>query len=473
MKSLKLTIVFFLLSIVFAQAQKWSLKECIEYALNNNLTIQQSALNAELTHLQLKQNKFNLLPTVNGQAGQNNNFGRTVDPFTNQFTTQEINSMQLNINAGLTLFNGLQLQNAIAQSKLDYKAGKQDLEKVINDISLAVATAYLQSLFAMEQKKATELRLQSSSKQEEFIKKQVLAGVLPEGSLYDINAQVATEELAVLNAGNQVIQSLLTLRQLMNLDSAETEFNIIVPDLALPDQSIANYTAQQIYINALRVQPDVQSAETRVLSARKGTAIAVGRLSPQISMFGALGTGYSSALRALDGTPLLKGFLPNGDVTSTGDLVLSPDFDVKLKGVSISNQFDQNFNKSFGFSLQLPIFNGLSTQNSIKRAKLSVKQSELNLTTVQNNLFKNIQQAVTDVKAAQSRYDAAQKSANANKLAYNYADKRFIAGLATSLDFLNAKNNLARADSELLQARFDLIFKIKVLEFYNGNKLTL
>lgn len=452
--------------------QRWSLKECVEYAMNNNLLVQQSALAGQGVRVTLIQNKAALLPSVNGSASQNINFGRSVDPYTYQFTNQQISNTQLSLSGNVVLFDGFQLMNTVKQSKLDYQAGKHDLEKVVNDISLSVASSYLQVLFSKEQLKAAKLRIESIEKQRDVIKKQVLAGVLAEGSLMDLEAQVASEELQQINASNSVKQSLLTLVQIMNLDSADN-FDIEDPNLELADQSIVGFTAYQIYENALRAMPEVKAAEIRSQSAGTALSIARGGYSPRLTAFGSVSSGYSSGAKRLAGTPQFTGFAPNGQITSAFDTVLSPSFKTVFEETPFNTQVNENLNKGIGLSLQIPIFNAWSTHSNISRAKINMARTKVDLQNTKQQIFKTIQQAHLDAKSAQLKYAAAQKAYNATQLSSGYAEKKFNAGMGTSLEYITAKNNATRAQSDLLQAKFDLIFRIKVLEFYNGQKLTL
>lgn len=464
-------ISLFLSSQLRAQ-QKWSLKSCVEYALNNNISVQQSALAGQLAKVTMIQNKAAMLPSVNGSINQNKNFGRSVDPYTYEFTNNSITSVQVSGSANVVLFNGMQMLNNVKQSKLDYEAGHRDLEKVINDISLGVASSFLQVLYSKEQVKAAALRLESTAKQRDVIKKQVAAGVLAEGSLMDLEAQVAAEELQQINSQNTLVQSVLTLTQIMNLDSSDN-FDIEEPTLELADQSILGFTPYQIYENAIALMPEVKAAELRYKSADIGVRIARGGYSPRLSAFGSIGSGYSSAAQRLKGIPVITGYKPNGLFTSSLDTVFEPTYSINTERTPFDSQMNENLNKGFGLNLSIPIFNAMSTRSNVSRAQINLQRFELDMLNTKQQILKTIQQAHADAKAAQLKYTAAQKANNAAMVASSYAEKKFAAGMGTPLEFLTAKNNATRTQSELLQAKFDLIFRIKVLEFYNGQKLTL
>jgi outer membrane protein len=456
---------------VAGYAQKaWTLRECVDYALENNITVKQNELSSELADLAVVQNRYALLPSLNASANRNWNFGRTIDPFTNLFTTQQVQSDNISLNTNVTLFSGFQLRNTLKQSQLDYMAGLSDLQKIRNDISLNVISAYLQVLFAKEQLKVAAARVTQSTEQRDRIKRMVDAGTMVQGNLLDAESQLSNEELSNITAENQLANATLSLTQLLQLQSPEG-FDVQEPDVPLPDVSVAALTPSQIYDIALKTLPEVKAADTRISSAEKGITIAKGGYYPRITAFGSVSSFYSSSSKKISGVDF-NGYLPDGSITAGGDTVLSPSFSSRLEDNPYSDQFDNNLNRAIGLSLNIPIFNGLTTRIGVKRAKLNYENARYSAQQTRNQVYQSIQQAHTDALAARKRFDATERNLTAFQEAYQYAEKRFNAGLLNSLEFLTATNNLTRTKIELLQAKYDFIFRVKVLDFYAGNPLT-
>lgn len=463
-------IVILLFANAAAYAQKsWTLKECVEYALENNISVKQNEIRTGLSELAVVQNKYALLPTLNASANRNWNFGRTIDPFTNLFTTQQVQSDNISLNSSVTLFSGFQLRNTLKQSQLDYMAGLSDLQKIRNDISLNVISAYLQVLYAREQLKVAVARVTQSTEQRDRIQRMVAAGTMVQGNLLDAESQLSNEELSNITAENQLMNAKLSLTQLLQLPTPEG-FDVQEPDVPLPDVAVAAMTPSQIFDIAMKNLPEIKAADTRIASAEKGITIAKGGYYPRITAFGSVSSFYSSSSKKISGVDF-NGYQPDGSITAGGDTVLSPSFSSRLEDNPYRDQFDQNLNKAVGLSLNIPLFNGLSTRSGVKRAKLNYENARFAAQQTRNQVYQSIQQAHTDAIAARKRYDATMRNLSAFEEAFQYAEKRFNAGLLNSLEFLTATNNLTRTKIEVLQAKYDFIFRIKVLDFYAGNPL--
>ena len=457
-------------AIVNAQSS-WSLQQCVDYALQHNLTVKQQYLSTQSSKIAVNENKFNFVPTVNGSASGNYNWGRSVDPFSYTFTNSEIKSVNMSLSTNVTLFNGFQLQNTLKQSQLNYVAGQSDLRKIQNDIALNVVSAYLQVLYAKEQQKVMVNGFDESALQRDRTKKLVDAGVMTRGNLLDAESQLANQELNKITADNQLAIARLSLVQLLELDSTPN-FDVASPIIDVPQTGILAQTPEQIYNIALTLLPEIKSAELKVQSANIGIRIAQGGYLPRLSMFGSLSSGYSSTSKSLDGSPVFLGLTPTGYVTQSGEQVLSPSFSTKYKNTGLSDQIDNNLTKALGLSLNIPIFNGFATGYNVSRARLNGLNAEISSQQTKNTVYKSIQQAHTDAFASQKKYYALEKSVTALKEAYDYAEKRYSAGLTSSLEFLTATNNLTKGKIEYLQAKYDYIFRVKVLDFYVGNSLT-
>lgn len=478
MKNISRSITILLLFVVvLASAQEpvspgkaWTLQECIEYALKNNIQVKQNELNAELSRQNYVQSQATILPTLNGNVSHNYNFGRTIDPFTNQFATDRVLSQNFSLSSSVTIFSGLQQYNTIKENQFNYMASKYDVDKMKNDISMSVATAYLQVLFSEELVGITQGQVDITTGQVDRTKKLVDAGSLARGSLLDIQAQLATEQLNLANAQNQLDLAYLTLAQLLELPSAEG-FTIVKPDLNIPVDGVIASNPGQIYSSALTLMPEIKSAEFRMKGSEKSLSIARGGISPRVVFSGSIGTGYSGASQQLVGSPTFSGYDTTG-LTSGGDFVLTPAYTTQFQTTSFSDQVNDNFNQSFGVFVTIPIFNGLQTKTSISRARISLRNSEYSLELARNQLQKNIQQAYADANAALKKYAATQKASEATEESFKYTQHRYDEGMVNTVDYNIAKNNLTRSRSDLLQAKYDFVFKSKVLDFYQGKPLS-
>lgn len=453
------------------QAQKvWSLMECVDYAQKNNISIRRSSISSEIAEVNMNQSRFALMPTLNSSAGRNWNYGFNIDPYTNDITNKEVFSDNLSLNSGLTLFNGFQLRNSLQQSKLEYLASQSDVQKIRNDISLNVVSAYLQVLYAKEQLKVAEARRDQALKQKERIQRLYDAGIGVQGNLLDADAQLATEDLTVITAKNQLEMSRLGLVQLLQLNDVEN-IEVEDPQVQIPDAVIASKTPDEIFALAMNSLPEIKAAEIRLRSAEKGIAVAKGGYSPRLTAFGQLSTFYASSAKRITGFDTLA-FVPNGSFTLSGEpiyqFLILPSTETSPYG----SQFDQNLNKAFGFSLNIPLFNGTNVRSGIKRAKLNAENSQLAYEAARNQLLQSIRQAHADMRAAKTRYDASVGSVAAFEAAWQYAQKRYDAGLINALEYITTLNNLTRVRIDLLQAKYDYIFRLKVLDFYAGNAIT-
>lgn len=453
-----------------SHAQKiWSLRECIDHALQNNLNIRQTGLTVKQQEIELDRSKAGFYPTLNGNASYQYNFGRSLDPTSYQFTNEEIRSSNIGLNGSLLLFNGFQLQNSLRQSKLEYLASQEDLKKIQNDVSLNVTSAYLQVLYAKEQLKVTSARMDESGQQRDRTRRMVDAGIMTQGNLLDAEAQYTNEELNQVTAENQLANAKLTLIQLLELDSV-SNFDVEDPQVQSPEMTTLAQSPSEIYSLSLQTLPEIKSADTKILSAEKNLSALKGSLWPRLSLFGGLSSGYSSARETVTGINY-AGLLPSGAQTASGEAVLSPVFFTTTERTNFGDQLDQNFSKNFGFSLNVPILNGFNSRSNVKLGKLGLENAKVNSEIIRNQLFKSIQQAHTDALAAQKRLSATEKAVQSLQEAYTYAERRYNAGLTSSLEFLTATNNLTRAKIDALQARYDLIFRVKVLDFYAGRPL--
>ena len=471
---MKKIVIFLSISLFsfYGYPQNWTLEECIKRAKEENLDIKQAKLAAFSSEQQLLQSKLALLPTLNGGGSQGYNYGRTVDPFSNDFTTMNVKTNNFSVNSSITLFNGFQNINRIKRDDYEFMAKKYDIEKVINDISLTVATDFLQILFNKELVKIAERQVEISKKQEERISKLVDEGQLAKSSLLETRSQVASEQLQLVRAKNQQDIALLNIKQLLEIE-ASTDFDIVIPIISLPDQNNILST-NEIYKLVLELFPNVKSAEYRLKGNDKTLSIAKGRLLPIITVSGAMGSGYSNARERITGIDSL-GMIPSGYQLSEGENVdiLMPLLNYNSEITPFNQQLKDNLSKSLTFSLRIPLFNGWMNQMSITNAKIGVMSSKNELQRTKNQLRKQVEQIRADVIAVEKRYDFAKKSTEALQESFTYNEQKFNEGMLNVYDYNDAKNKWAKAESDLLQAKYDYLFKIKILDFFMGNPLTL
>ncbi|MDQ3191848.1 MAG: TolC family protein [Bacteroidota bacterium] len=469
--SICFALFFSFTSFISYSQEAWDLKKCIDYALENNLQVKQAVLNTELANANSWQNKANTLPTINANASHAYNFGRTIDPFTNQFADDLIRSNNFSVSSGLNLFSGFQNFNSVQQGQLEYQASRHDADKIRNDIALSIATAYLQILFSEELLQIANNQVSITTQQVARTKRLVEAGTLARGSLLEVEAQLATEELQAVNAQNQLDMAYLSLRQFLALPINQ-ELIIVKPVLELPVGEILNVTPEAIYVYASTAMPEIKSAQARLRSSDKGLAIAKGGISPRIFVNGALGTGYSGLRQRIVNVEQ-NGFQTIGYTASTEEAVLAPLFTPVFEPIPFNDQINENFNKSIGFFMSIPIFNGLQTKTAISRAKIARYNAQYNLEIAELQLNRTVTQAHADAVASLKKYAATERALSALKESFKYAEQRFNVGMINAIEYNNAKNRLVNAESDLLQAKYDYIFKLKVLDFYQGKPLVL
>jgi len=413
---------------------------------------------------------MNFLPGISANTGYYFNFGKTIDPTTNLFRTQNTQTNTLSLNGNIGLFNGLQRWNTLDQSQFDLMASMANTENVINNVELYVVGGFLDIVYAKENLKVAEDQLTLAKNQLDRTKLLVEAGTLSQSSLYDIEAQASQNEVTRVTAQNSLDIARLNLTQLLNL--AEP-IDIVVPEINMSVQlEELNKTVSDIYQIALSTQPQIRGADYQVKSAEKGLSISKGRLYPSLTLFASLTSNYSNFQQySADYTHL------NVDTIGAvaGDLTPVITYTPSLIQTSVpfSNQYRDNFGQAFGFSLDIPIFNNWQYRNNISRSKIQVLDAQYNLESAKQQLLKDVQTAYADAVAAKNSYEAALKAVSAYEKSFNDGQLKFNAGLITSLDFITLKNNYAKSQSDLLRAKYQYIFKLKVLDFYQGKPLTL
>lgn len=450
--------------------QEWTLEQCINYAWGHNLQVKQADLNRKIAKNNYNASKANLLPTLNGQASNTYDYGRTIDQFTNTFANAEILSDNFFLSANFTIFGGLQNLNSIKQNETAYEASGYDLQANKNTLALNIASGYLQVLLDQELFQEAKDQQEVTAQQVEKTKKMVDAGSLAKGNLFDVQAQEANDEVNVVNSENQLTIAMLSLAQLLDIDSVQL-FKISRPEISIPDNPALNQP-DLIYSEALTNQPDIKSAELKWESATKARMVAAGALYPKLIFATTIGTGYSTGDDAIVPGEVVQ--TPETiTIGSSTETIYFPTQEYSYQLLPLKTQLNENFNKTIGFQLNIPILNGLRSNIGFKNAKLNELNAYYTYETTELNLRKNVQQAYADAVGALKKYHATQKSAESFKEAYNYTRAKFDAGVSTSLDYNTAKTNLAKAESDMLQAKYTYVFKLKVLDYYEGKPLKL
>lgn len=453
-----------------AQNKRYTLKQCIDYAWQNNPDVRQSMLTHESSQLDVQQSRLALLPSFSANAGQNYQFGRTVDRFTNTYVQQTISSNNASINGSFTVFNGFQNQYNIKRQQALERSNSESIQNTKNTIALSVSSYFLQVIQADENIKNCEFQIESTKQRIERAQKQVDAGAADMSNLLSLKAQLANEELNLVNATNTKATAVLSLKTTMQMPVTE-ELEVDVPQINA-DLVSNQMTAYQIYLIALDNMPQVKAATLQSEAARYQTLMSLGNYSPNISLYGNINTVYSQSAKAITGVQV-TGTQIIGVTETSNEKVITPTYTYSSKTIDFSKQLKDNLGQGLGLSLSWNIFNGFQVRNQIQKSQIQEKVSDLNLQRTKNTLLNDINLAVNNYNAARARHDAAVNNVNAQKLSYDYIQKRYDAGVTTSFDYIASKNGYLQAVSNELQARYELVFRGMILEYYKGNPITL
>ncbi len=476
---MRIFIAAFILSFIAFRAEaqtseSWDLQKCIAYAMTNNLTVQQSKLNIERAEVGVRQSKYDLLPNLNAQATYGYNFGQRIDPFTNEFATKRVASNNFFMSSSLDIFNGFSKVNTIKGNQENLLASQYDLKKIQNDISLQICLAYLQILRNKENVAISQAQIDLTGAQVDRMQILVDAGQEPRGSLYDAQSQQAQEELNLINAQNGVTIALLNLTQLMQLPREEARnFDIVKPDLTDEGKELLTNSVDDIYTKAFQEMPQIQAADHNRAAAEYDLKVAQGQLYPNLSLSGSVGSGYSGANTIPVGDPTDITLIPIGVVEPTGQTVVSPQANYNYQTKNFGDQLNDNFNQNLQLNLTIPIFNGLAARANKQRAEINRYDADLAYQQVSNQLRFDIEQAYTDAKAAMNSFLAAQKAVRALEESFNYAQIRFDQKVINTVQYNDIKTQYTNAQSSMTNAKYDFVFRTKILDFYLGNPITL
>ena len=463
-------ILLFLCKLVSAQEMKFNLKQCIDTALKNNILVNQSGLQMQTAEVNMKQAKANLLPNLNGRVDYGFNFGRNVDPITNTFTNNQLSSSNAGLGTSVILFNGMRLQNIIQQNSFSYHAAELDYQQQKDNLTLNVILSYMQVLSNEDILTVSKTQLLVTKKQVERMEVLVKEGSAGAYQLTDVKGQMANEEIGIINLENSLQQSTLSLCQLMNIayqPIMELDRSAIVFNSDLYPQSSA-----QVIEEAMQHMPIVKANTFKIKSAEKSILVAKGSYYPTISFNGSAGSSYSSLFtRSIPSTVTeiqTDGYIKSGTVRTP---VFTQVQNYNSAKVGYGKQMNNNLGFFTGVSLQVPLFNNLQVRNKVKLAKINRQTVQLDAENLNYQLKQNIEQAWLNMNASYNRYKVLEEQLANFEESFRAAEVRFGNGVINAAEYLIAKNNLDRTKLNLVQGKYEYVFRTKLLDFYQGKNL--
>lgn len=451
---MKQTILWGLFSLTLAttsavaqeQTAPWSLEACIDYAYANNIQLKQKVEEQEARKVELHTSKHSWLPAVNANMGQSFQFGRSTSK-SGVIVDQNASNTTFNINLDMPIFDGFKIPNDIAARKLDLQAAIESLNKAKEDLAINIASYYLQVLYNKELQRVAQLQVDLDKEQVAKTEAMVDAGKVPLSQLYDIKAQLAKDEVTLTEAANNVQLALLDLAQSLELERSDRSFDIVTPQItdAVAENMSSILPPETIFDQAVTFKPQIKEQEYLLESQKRMLKVAQAGYYPKLNFGASYSNGYYH-------TSMGGEF---ADTRSFGD------------------QLKQNGQKIVGFSLSIPLFNRFQVRNSVRSARIGINNQQLMLENSKKTLYKEIQQAYYNATAAQEKYQASDKSVAASKEAFDYAQVRYAAGKSTVFEFNEAKTKYAQSLAEQAQAKYDFIFRAKILDFYRGTPLKL
>lgn len=437
MKKITITFLIGIVSLsVFAQ-KKWTLEEAVAHAIENNISIKQSELDLDLREIDKDDAIGRFLPSLNGNASITSNTGANINPVTNSFENTTFTSFTTGFQSNVTLFDGLRNIRQLQRAKMQQIAAQYNLSQIKDDIALFVANSYLQILFEKENLKIIQDQIEVTKQQLERTNELVDAGVVPRGDLLEIKSTLANDEQRIVRAENQIRIALISLAQTLLIKDYEN-FDIVDTDYELPVSTILEQSVSDVIEKAKESRFEIKIANQNLDLAEKDLQIARGAYYPTISAF----AGYNT--RWTDNDFFNRDFI---------------------------TQLYENDGTFFGAQLQVPIFNGLGVRNNVKRSKINIERANFQKEQAELDLESNVYQAYTDAQGAFKAYEAAIVAEEAQEQAYDYSKERFEVGIINSFEFSQALLRFENAQSEAIRAKYDYIFKLKLLELYFGISL--
>lgn len=469
-----LVISCFFAGTSYAQ-EKWNLKSVVDYAMENNLQVKQSEIQALQSKLNYNQSKAALIPDANFNSTGSLNSGSNQDPITFNRITQSYFSTSFQLQSSTEIFNFFSKRNNILYNEWEYKAAKANVDKIKYDIALSSANIFLQILLSLEQEKIAELQIAQTSAQLSNTRKMVDAGSLPELNATQLEAQLALDSVNLVTAKGNSQTAILQLKAFMNIDAAQP-FELEAPPVELiPLESIGSLQPEYVYQTALQNQPLQKVNTFRLKAAEKLTKASKGSMLPTLTLFGTLASTYNNQGTEIIGTtqyiaPI--GIVGIGGVDYTV-MPIQPFTQYNYSKSSFGTQLTDNFRQSIGVNLSVPIFGGLNLKTAYRRNKLNVQSLKIQEELDNQTLKTDIYNAYNDAVVALQKFNASEKNVRANEIAFDFATRRMNVGMLNTFEWITIQNNLLNARLNYLINHFDYVFKMKVLEFYKGQGLKL
>jgi outer membrane protein len=468
-------IIFFALMLLCmgftstAQTKKWTLQECVEYGIKNNISIKQSSLDVENADIDKSIAIGNFLPNINANASHSWNIGLNQNITTGLLENQTIQFTSAGLSSNVDIYNGLQNQNRFQRAKMAQLAAQYQLSKMKDDISLNIANSFLQILFSKENLKIQQEQLANDEKQLTRTDELVKAGNVPRGDMLDMKATVAADRQRVIVAENNLLLSKLSLAQLLQLEDFQN-FDIAEGNYDVFKSVVMEEKPEVIIEKAMQQRIEIKIAKANLELAERDIKIAKGAYQPSITGF------YQFSTRAANSPRFIESVVDTanptrviGVVEGTGQNVLQPNFNAVFgNAASLSDQFSLNKGHNFGLQLNVPIFNGFAARNNVERSKVALERAKNTDNQTKLDLQRNVFTAITDAKGALNTYESAMTTLEARSEAFNYAKERYAVGMMNGFDFNQSQTLFVNAQSELIRAKYDYIFKVKVVEFYFG-----
>lgn len=476
-----LALFFLFASSVAVKAQDtWTLQRAVDYALANNIQIKQQEVQKRLAELTLKQSQLAQVPTLNTGIDAGAGSGRNVDPYTNSFVTQTYFSTSVGATVGANIFNWFYQRNLIASNKYQTNAQNLLLDKAKNDVAFNIASAFLQILLNNEQVHISEVQVKLTISQLENTKKLVMAGSVPESNQADLESKLASDSVQLVNAQNQVILSTLQIKALLNL-GFDVPFVPQIPEniSEIPLPRLSDVDPETVYGAALNTNPLMKADEELIKSMERSYAAAKSQLYPKLTASANINSSY---------TTTAKNAFPQGQKQDTFligyaevdpntrypvNQVITSAAITNYKTIPLFDQFNNNFRQSVGLSLSIPILNGWQARINMQKAKVNILNQQLTRDQDNQKLRQDIYTAHANAVAAIQKFSASSKGVEASQRAYDFATKRFNLGLMNTIDYITTQSNLFKAQIDKVSAQYDYIFKMKLLEFYRDQKITL
>lgn len=464
------SILFLICYGVTAQKKVWTLKECIDTAIERNITVKQGQLNNSIAQINYQQAKENEYPNLNINDAPSFNFGKTQDPNNGSYISQNTTTNSFGIVSNVTIYGGLQYQNTIKQNKFIYDAGVQGVEKMKNDLTLNILADYLQVIAFYEQVDITISQLGADTAQLVETKKWVDAGKYPILNLLQMQSQTAADKLAKVNAETQLELAKVNLMQAMNIQVV-SNFDIIRPEVNDNILSVTLLTSTDIDKTAEAFLPEIKSAELSLNASDVAIKVAQSQYMPKLTLSGAIRTSGSTLAYTETYEPGSIGYLESNPTDQVIGFI--PNTTTSTSFSNLWSQMNDNFNQAIGFNLTIPIFNNFQAQNNTAIAKINRENAQLNEDAVRLTLRQNIEQAYIQLLAAAAQYNAAKEALETEALTYKNIERKFEIGSSSATDFLVEKSNYLKAQQNVVQTKYNYLFKAKIIDFYLGKPITM